>query len=134
MQSSLNLLHKDGGRVLKKIEELGFEVAHIGINCSNPIEAKHLCEQFETAFGFVGKEGNSSFFASKGIEILKHMFKGEKGHIAIKTNNINAAIENLQARGYKFDQSTSKYDKEGNISAIYLAESIGGFAIHLVQG
>lgn len=120
--------------MLKKVEELGFELAHIGINCSNSIEAKHLCEQFETAFGFVGKEGNSSFFAAKGIEIMKQMFKGENGHIAIKTNDIIAAIENLQARGYRFDQSTSKYDKEGNISAIYLAESIGGFAIHLIRG
>ena len=44
---------------MSKLEELGFELRHVGINCENEGEACSVAERFETIFGFTKKVGNS---------------------------------------------------------------------------
>ena len=46
---------------------LGFEVAHIGVNCEDAAAASAVCEKLNEAFGLPVKEGNSSIFASNGL-------------------------------------------------------------------
>lgn len=111
---------------------LGFEMAHVGINVDTADESLQVCKQFESAFGFATKEGNSSNFASPGIEVMKSKFLGEMGHIAIKTNNISRAVHYLAKRGFEVDMETAKY-KGDSIVAVYLNDEFGGFAIHLLQ-
>ena len=113
---------------------LGFELAHVGINKASESEAIGVAQQFDDLFGFGVKEGNSSVFAGTGFEIMKSVGKGENGHIAIKTNNIERAIFYLGARGYEVDFTTKK-EKDGKMIAVYLSskDDIGGFALHLVQ-
>ena len=57
---------------------------------------------------------------------------GTCGHIAILTNNVDRAIYHLSQRGVKFDMD-SKNVKDGKTIAIYFADEVAGFAIHLVQ-
>ena len=85
-------------------------------------------------FGFVrrSKEGNSSIFAGSGVEIMKAPYLGKMGHIAIGTPDVAAAKAELEARGFQFDQSTAKFKDDGRLNAIYLADEICGFAVHLV--
>ena len=71
---------------------LGFELAHVGINCENADESKDLMDVFARAFGYAAKPGNSSNFAGADIEIMKSMYLGKNGHLAIRTNKISAAI------------------------------------------
>ena len=79
------------------------------------------------------KPGNSSIFVGKKeFEIMKKPGRGTHGHIAIKTNNVDRAIYHLGLRGVKFDMD-SKVVKNGKTTAIYMADEIAGFAIHLVQ-
>lgn len=113
---------------------LGFELAHVGINMASESEAKSVAKQIDDIFGFGVKEGNSSVFAGTGFEIMKSVYKGENGHIAIKTNNIERAIYYLGTRGYQVDAETKK-EKDGKMVAVYLSskDDIGGFALHLVQ-
>lgn len=111
---------------------LGFELAHIGINCENETEAEKTADAFDGLFGFTKKVGNSSVFAGTAIEATKAMGLGAKGHIAISTNSVERAKNYLEMMGYKFNDSTAKFKGEKMI-AIYLADEIGGFAIHLVQ-
>ena len=66
------------------------------------------------------------------FEIMKKPGRGTHGHIAIKTNNVDRAIYHLGLRGVKFDMD-SKVVKNGKTTAIYMADEIAGFAIHLVQ-
>jgi 2-dehydro-3-deoxyphosphogluconate aldolase/(4S)-4-hydroxy-2-oxoglutarate aldolase len=80
----------------------GFEIAHLGINCSDIYEAKKNAEIFCGIFNFDMKEGRSSFFAGNGIEIVKRKYLGTYGHIAFKTDNIDAAVEYLRLKGYGF--------------------------------
>ena len=77
--------------------------------------------------------GNSSIFVGKKeFEIMKKPGRGTHGHIAILTNNVDRAIYHLSQRGVKFDMD-SKNVKDGKTIAIYFADEVAGFAIHLVQ-
>ena len=111
---------------------MGFEVAHIGINCHNSVDSMDLCNELESAFGFAVKTGNSSNFSTSSIEVMKNDYLGAKGHIAIRTNNIGMAIAELEKKGYKVLDDTAKF-KAGKMIAIYLEKEFGGFAIHLLQ-
>ena len=110
---------------------LGFEVAHIGINTPDADAAMDVCKAFNDAFDFNVKQGNSFNFASTGVEVMKTMFKGANGHIAIRTNKMIPAIAEMERRGYELDMDSVK-DKN-NIKAVYFKNEIGGFAVHLLQ-
>lgn len=110
---------------------LGFEVAHVGVNCPDAESAMDVCKSLQAAFDFGIKEGNSSNFASTGFEVMKTMFKGANGHVAVRTNKMDAAIAEMEKRGFALDWDSVK-DKN-NIKALYFKDEIGGFAIHLLQ-
>ncbi|MGM9554099.1 MAG: bifunctional 4-hydroxy-2-oxoglutarate aldolase/2-dehydro-3-deoxy-phosphogluconate aldolase [Faecousia sp.] len=111
---------------------LGFEVAHVGINCADAEASAEVCRLLQDAFGFETKEGNSSNFSTSSIEVMKSDYLGKNGHIAIRTNRINAAIAELEKRGYTVEPETAKYKGEKMI-AVYLKKEFGGFAVHLLQ-
>jgi len=91
-----------------------------------------VCEQLNAAFDFEIKEGNSSNFSTSAIEVMKSMYLGRNGHIAIRTNSMPVAIAELEKRGFVVDMKTAKY-KGDRINAVYLKDEMGGFAIHLLQ-
>ena len=65
---------------------------------------------------------------------MKAPGKGTKGHIAIRTNFIERAVNYMSTvLGAEFDESSAKFDDKGKLKAIYLKEEIGGFAVHLVN-
>lgn len=111
---------------------LGFELAHIGINCENESEAEKTADAFDGLFGFTKKVGNSSVFAGTAVEAMKSAGLGAKGHIAISTNSVVRAKNYLEMMGYQFNEDSAKF-KGDKLTAIYLADEIGGFAVHLVQ-
>lgn len=111
---------------------LGFQVAHIGINCSNETEAKSTAQLLCDLFGWEIKEGGSSVFAGERIEAVKQNGRGKHGHIAIATNSIKRAAHFLQEKGIEIDE-TSLVEKDGRLAAVYLQQQINGFAIHLLQ-
>ena len=117
---------------MKTLEELGFELRHIGINCVNETEADAVAQSFDDIFGFQKKTGNSSVFAGTAVEAMKEPYLGEKGHIAVGTTDVAAAVAYLEEKGVKFNADSAKY-KEEKLIAIYLEQEIGGFAVHLVQ-
>ena len=91
-----------------------------------------MAGDFASAFGFAAKDGNSSIFASSGIEVMKSRYLGKQGHIAMRTNRIDIAIAELEKKGFAVDMETAKY-KGGRMVAAYLKNEIGGFAVHLLQ-
>lgn len=111
---------------------LGFEMVHVGINCLNPEAAEGVADEFERAFGFNKKVGNSSVFSSTYMEMMKKPFKGMHGHIAIATNSVKRALYQLKKRGFEADESSIKYNQEGVMNVAYLKHEFGGFAVHLV--
>ena len=113
---------------------LGFELAHVGVNAENEEEAVKAANRFAFIFGMPAKVGNSSVFAGSALEVMKSPYLGKNGHIAVKTNYIERAVNYLSTvLGVEFNEESAKRDAKGNLKAIYLKEEIGGFAIHLVQ-
>ncbi|MDR1287674.1 MAG: bifunctional 4-hydroxy-2-oxoglutarate aldolase/2-dehydro-3-deoxy-phosphogluconate aldolase [Treponema sp.] len=111
---------------------LGFEFAHVGVNARNEDESMKIADLFAGLFGFEKKPGASSVFAGNSIEVMKSVYLGEKGHIAVRTNRIDAAVKRLEAGGFAVDPQTAKYRGDKTI-AVYLKADFGGFAVHLLQ-
>ncbi len=113
---------------------LGFELGHIGINSENADQAGQTAKMFSLMFGLEYKDGTSSIFAGKAVEVMKAPFRGKNGHIAIATNNLTRAVHIMQSKGYKMDTGSAKRDSNGNFTgAVYFEQEIGGFAVHLLQ-
>jgi len=111
---------------------LGYEVAHIGINQEDDTKSQSVCSALNKAFGFETKLGSSSNFSSSNIEVMKSMYLGKNGHIAVRTNKIDVAIADLESKGFKVDMNTAKF-KGDKMIAVYLESEFGGFAVHLLQ-
>ena len=110
---------------------LGFELAHIGINSESKEEADKSVNRLAFLFGTPVKTGSGGSFAGTIVEVLNTHGRGTHGHIAIRTNYIERAINYMRTvLGAEFEEPIMKGDK---INAIYLKEEIGGFAVHLLQ-
>ena len=112
---------------------LGFELAHVGINAENEQEALKAAKLFELMFGFKVKEGNSSLFAGKYVEVMKEPYLGKNGHIAIATNSVERAVAYFENKGFAFNADSARNGSDGKTLAIYLKDEISGFAVHLLQ-
>jgi 2-dehydro-3-deoxyphosphogluconate aldolase/(4S)-4-hydroxy-2-oxoglutarate aldolase len=111
---------------------LGFDLAHIGINCRTASQAKKNAEKMNSLFGFETKDGNSSVFSGSAAEFMKKPYLGANGHIAISSNSVERAVRYLKSKGVKFNEDSAK-TKNGTLTAIYLKDEISGFAVHLLQ-
>jgi 2-dehydro-3-deoxyphosphogluconate aldolase/(4S)-4-hydroxy-2-oxoglutarate aldolase len=111
---------------------LGFELAHVGINCDNEAQALESAGELASIFNLPVKDGSSSVYAGTGFEFIKSQYLGEHGHLAIRTNDIKRAMAYLEARGYALNPEAIK-SQNGKIIAAYLKKQVGGFAIHLQQ-
>lgn len=111
---------------------LGFTMVHVGLNCANEKDAENVADDFEKAFGFEKKVGNSSVFSSTYMEMMKKPFHGTHGHIAIATNSVTRALYQLEKRGYKVMKGSEKFNADGVMNVAYLEHEFGGFAVHLV--
>lgn len=125
--SNIRLMAKETVRVM-----MGFEVSHIGINCSSSEEAEETAETFETMFGFPKESGSASVYAGTFLECMKPPHLGTNGHIAITVNSIIRAKDYFEAIGYEFNEASAKFNN-GRMIVIYFKEEIGGFAVHIVQ-
>lgn len=109
-----------------------FTLAHVGINLEDANEAKNIASKF-SLFGLDIKEGNSSIFMNKEIELMKKQYLGKNGHLAFRCNDIERALFYLKDKGFTPNEGTIARDGKGKIKICYLNEEVGGFAIHLVK-
>lgn len=111
---------------------LGFELAHIGVNSESKEEADRTVNRLAFLFGTPVKVGSGGSFAGTIVEVLNSHGRGAMGHIAIRTNYIERAINYMTTvLGAEFEEPILRPD--GKINAIYLKEEIGGFGVHLLQ-
>jgi len=111
---------------------LGFEFAHLGINEESKDKALNSANLLSDLFYFPIKEGTNCVFAGLGFEVIKNRYLGKHGHIAIATNDIYRAIAYLKKKDISVLPETAK-EKDGKLKAIYIAQELSGFAIHLLQ-
>lgn len=110
-----------------------FELEHIGINTENESDAQELANQLSMIFNLTPRHGQKSEFAGDYFECMKRPFLGKNGHIAMRTADLESAVEELKAKGLSFNMDTAAYDDENKLKNIYLAGEFGGFAIHILR-
>ncbi|MFR5601786.1 MAG: VOC family protein [Lachnospiraceae bacterium] len=110
-----------------------FELEHIGINTPNAEEAEKLAQLVSMMFNLEPRMGNKSVFGGPYFECMKAPFLGTNGHIAMRTPDLAAAVEELKEKGFSFNMDTAAYAEDGHIKNVYLDGEYGGFAIHIMQ-
>ena len=112
---------------------LGLKLLHVGINTDNAGEAEQLALLLCKLFNLAPRHGQKSEFAGNYFECMKSPFLGKKGHIAMRTPDLKAAMEELEENGFSFRMETAAYFEDGRIKNVYLDGEYGGFAIHIMQ-
>lgn len=112
---------------------LGFELAHIGINCTSEDSAASVAESISKIFRMQPRHMNSAVFAGTAVEAVRSGGLGTHGHIGFYTNSIERAMAYFDAMNIPLNESAFKYNKNGEISCVYLKDEIGGFALHAVE-
>ncbi len=110
-----------------------FELEHVGINTPNAEEAEKLAQLLSMMFNIEPRHGQKSEFAGPYFECMKAPFLGSNGHIAMRTPDLTAAVEELKEKGFSFHMETAAYTEEGTLKNVYLDGEFGGFAIHIMQ-
>ncbi|WP_062327092.1 bifunctional 4-hydroxy-2-oxoglutarate aldolase/2-dehydro-3-deoxy-phosphogluconate aldolase [Treponema endosymbiont of Eucomonympha sp.] len=113
----------------------GFEFAHVGINAKSEADAIGTAVLLGT-FGFSSVPGSKSIFSGAEFETMKQDGRGTKGHIGIRTRDVERALAYLGKRGFKPVMETASYTGEAGktpLKIVYLDKEISGFAFHLVR-
>ena len=117
------------------VELFDLRIAHVGINTTSPDDASATADALCALLGVArGEEPFPvSSFAGTLVEVMNNGGRGEKGHIGLHVDDIDAAIAWYEARGVAFDESsrTLSPDGSGRTYLIYFKEQVAGFAIHL---
>lgn len=110
-----------------------FALEHVGINCQSPEEAAALAGLLSSLFDLEPRHGNKSEFGGDFFECMKSPFLGTNGHIAMRTEDLDGAVEELKRKGCTFRMDTAAYTEDGKLKNIYLDGEFGGFAIHILK-
>ena len=88
---------------------------------------------FAQIFRLQVRDGKNSVYAGNAVEAMKNPRQGRLGHIGMRTQDCEAAVKDLESRGFEVDMSTAKYRPDGTLYVVYLKQEIGGFAVHIVR-
>ena len=109
-----------------------YRIKHVGINNADEAEARRTVALLCALFGLEqAQETPVAYFVDELFEVMKNSDRGSRGHIAMQTEDVEAAMAELAARGATFDESTIRRDENGTINFIYLNGEIAGFQFHL---
>ncbi len=113
---------------------LGLRLEHVGVNEVDDAGAKQTAATLAGLLALdIGKEGNSSVFVDRFIEVMKGNGAGTKGHLGFSALNLNRAVAFFERNGLEFNENSKKYAPDGKLTAVYFKEEIAGFAIHLMR-
>ena len=118
-------------RLIQKM--LGFDLAHVVINCENTEQADRDASKIESIFGLKKADAGTSISNADILHFMKSKSYGKNGQIAMCSNFIERAVFYLKEAKKEFIDESARFDGEGNLTTIYLDNIIGGFAIKLVR-
>jgi 2-dehydro-3-deoxyphosphogluconate aldolase/(4S)-4-hydroxy-2-oxoglutarate aldolase len=111
---------------------LGFDLAHVVMNCENAEQAEQSASKIESIFGFEKNDAGTSISTAGIIHFMKSRSYGKNGQIAVSSNFIDRAVFHLKESGKQFIDESARFNNKGELTSIYLDSLIGGFALKLV--
>lgn len=112
---------------------LGFELAHVGLNCSNKDDAVSCANEMAVPFPLGVKVGGKSTFLGTAVEFMHIPYYGTHGHIGFKVNSCERAKAYFESQGLSVIEDSITYDTNGIMKFFYLRDEIGGFALHVIK-
>ncbi len=112
---------------------LGFELGHVGLNCSGRDEAVRWAKDMDERFPLGVKVGGKSTFLGSAVEFMHIPYYGTHGHIGFKVNSARRAKAYFENLGLEIVPESMSYNAKGELSFFYLKEEIGGFALHVIN-
>lgn len=110
-----------------------YSFAHVGLHCNDDAECMTAVEKFRVAFGFPSYDVGNSVIVAGPMELTRMPVRGTAGHIAIACSDVDEAVRDMQAKGFTLDETTLQRTPNGQIQSVYLKDTFGGFACHLIQ-
>ena len=109
-----------------------FRIKHIGIRTDSAEEAGETASLLAALFDLSGTRAtDTAVWAGDLFEVMKSDKRGPRGHVAMQTDDVEAAMEAMRAKGVEFDESSIRRDEEGKIRFVYLKLELFGFQFHL---
>ena len=109
-----------------------YRITHVGINHPDSAAALEAAGRLCAAFDLEPRdETRTHIFAGTLFEVKKNAQKGKYGHVAMQTDDLEAAIAHLAQKGVYVVEESIRRNEEGRISFAYLDLEISGFAFHL---
>ena len=109
-----------------------FKIKHIGIRTDSAEDARKTAELLAALFDLPGtRETDTAVWAGDLFEVMNSDKRGPRGHVAMQTDDVEAAMEALRTKGVGFLEDTIRRNAEGRISFVYLDQEIAGFQFHL---
>ena len=119
---------------MEQLTKPEFSLSHIGVNAKDREEAVAIVTLIADIFGLEARvNGKGSPFAGTAVEAMAGNGRGEKGHIAFYTPDLDAAVSWLEAKGVRINHDAAKFDENGRTYVIFLEQEIAGFAIQLIN-
>jgi len=112
---------------------LGFEFAHVVINCENTEQADRDSSKVESIFGLKKTDGENSVSNAGILHFTKHRSYGKNGQIALSTNFMDRAVFYLKKGGKEFIDESARFNEKDELVSVYLDSIIGGFAFKLIN-
>ena len=109
-----------------------FRIKHIGIRTDSAKEAGETASLLAALFDLSGtRTTDTAVWAGDLFEVMNSDKRGARGHVAMQTDDVEAAMEVLRAKGIGFLEDTIRRNEEGKIIFVYLDKEIAGFMFHL---
>ena len=109
-----------------------FRIKHIGIRTDSAEEAAETASLLAALFDLSGTRAtDTAVWAGSLFEVMNSDKRGPRGHVAMQTDDVEAAMEALRAKGIGFLEDTVRRNEEGKIIFVYLDKEIAGFMFHL---
>ena len=117
------------------VELFDLRLAHVGINTTSAADAAATADVLCALLGVArGEEPFPvSSFAGTLVEVMNNGGRGEKGHIGLHVDDVEAAEAWYRARGVEFNEASRAMcpDDPERTYLIYFKEEIAGFAVHI---
>lgn len=115
-----------------RIQSLGFELLHVGINPGEEVKPAAEHAAFLSAIlGMPMSEKSDSIFVGRSFALMKTGGTGKHGHLAIETLSVERALRWFSAFGIEAVRESIRRDDRHNIIAAYLDHPFMGFALHI---